>query len=425
MKQLMIGICKGCKQLIDEAKTRGVYTIVAGPELEGRTAESLGADEYWNMDTSDVDELERRCKEAGVDAVINGISTFNISICIELARRLGLPCYATDESWHYTVDKYDFKDLCRKTGVPVAKDYFVSDPPTLDELDSIEFPVVVKAVDQSANRGMSYCYEKKDIAPALKKAKSVSKSDKVVIERRLEGREYAAHYAMAKGKASLTDFCCMLSQPGYPGNCYSMTTTETDMLDVFLKEVHPGLLKFMEEAGINEGVCWFEMLSDVDGHLYVIEMGYRMSGELFAIPMRDVNGFDEYKWLNDISLGIEHTEADLPESLTQLPERVGSSYIIWSNDKEGTISKLEGLDEVAKLKGVEIDNVLHVGSKFRAYQYLVVILIESEDVYELIDTVKKINDLVKIEDQNGDNIVIYYDDFETLLEMNKKGRKGK
>ena len=59
IKQLTIGICKGCKQLIADAKKRGVYTIVAGPEIEGRTAESLNADEYWNMNTSDIDALEK------------------------------------------------------------------------------------------------------------------------------------------------------------------------------------------------------------------------------------------------------------------------------------------------------------------------------------------------------------------------------
>ena len=419
----MIGICKGSAQLIADAKRRGVYTIVAGPEIEGRTADSLAADEYWNMDTSDIDALERKCREERVGAIINGISTYNIGVCIELGKRLNLPCYATSEGWNYTIDKYEFKKLCRETGVPIAKDFFVSNPPTEEELNKIKFPVVVKAVDLSANRGMSYCNTIDEIRPACDYARSLSLSTNIVVERKLEGTEYASHYAIANGKAALTDFCCMLSQPGFPGNCYSLTTTETDFLDVYLHEVHPYIVKFIEAADIKEGVCWFEMMSDKDGHLYVLEMGYRMSGDLFSIPIRQVNGFDEFKWLNDISLGIKHMEKDLPRDLESIPARVGSSYIIWSNDTSGTIARLDGLEQITEMKGVEVDNILHIGSQYEPYQYLAVILIESADYKELINTIATINSLVRIENEKGENIVIYFDDFKKIEKMNLVGRK--
>ena len=407
----MIGICMGSKQLIDDAKSRGVYTIAVGPKTGGRTVSSLGADEYIEMDTSNIAALEQICRQEKIDAIICGISTFNIGICIELSKCLGLPFYATESNWRYTIDKYIFKELCRETNVPVAKDYFVSDPPTGEELNLIEFPVVVKAVDQSANRGMSYCNELQDIAPACAYARSVSNSTNVIIEKKLGGTEYGVHY-----------LCCMLSQPGYPGNCYSITSTETDRLSVYLQEVHPHIVDFIKKAGIREGVCWFELMADTDGHLYVLEMGYRMSGDLISIPMKQVCGFDEYKWLNDISLGIKHTVDSMPKIPIKIPERIGTSYIIWSNEKSGIISRLDGLEQVEQLKGITIDNILHVGSTFHAYQYLVVVLIESDTIEELIEQIRQINRLVKIEDEHGENIAIYYDDFATLKRMSYEGR---
>ncbi len=412
-KLLMIGVCKGSRELIADAKSRDIYTVVVGPESEGRTVGSLQADEYWNMDTADIDALEEKCRTEEITAVINGISTFNISVCMELARRLGLPCYCTPKAWHYTVDKYDFKKLCREVGVPVAKDFYVSNPATKKELERIQFPVVVKAVDQSANRGMSYCYNVEDIQPACDLARSVSASSNVVIEKMLEGTEYTAHYAVADGRAALIDFCCMYSQTGFPGNCYSITTTETDQLENFLTEVHPALVKFIDKAGIKEGVCWFEMMLDRDAHLYVLEMGYRMSGDLFAIPMRDVCGFDTYKWLNDISLGIKHEVKDLPKSLDSIPDRIGTTYILWSNSVQGTVSKIEGLEKLAKYPGIYIDNILKVGSQIRAHQYLVVILIDSANVDELVKTIQMINKVVKIE-VNDEDAVIRFTDFHKL-----------
>lgn len=422
MKQLMIGASDGSKELVADAKKRGVYTIVVGQNDKGRTLESIEADEQWVMDTTDIDNLEKKCREEKVDAIINGISTFNIEVCMELAKRLNLPCYATPESWHYTMNKYDFKKLCREVGVPVAKDFFVSDVPTKEELEKIQYPVVVKAVDLSSNRGMSYCYEPSDIQPACEYARSLSTSTNVVIEKMLEGTEYTAHYAMADGKASLVNFCCMFSQTGYPGNCYSITTSETDELENFLAEVHPNLKKFIYKAGIKEGVCWFEMMLDKDGHLYVLEMGYRMSGDLYAIPIREVCGFDSYKWLNDISLGIKHTFEDLPEEMHRVPERIGTSYILWSNEKQGKITKLEGLDEIRKLPGVYVDNVLRIGSHINPHQYLVIILIESKDIKELIETIRSINDTVEIEVENYGSAYIKFTDFDKIEEKAKKLR---
>lgn len=414
IKQLMIGVSKGSEQLIADAKSRGVYTIIAGLQSSGRTVASLGADEWWEIDTSNIDALEKKCRAENVTAVINGISTYNINVCMELAKRLQLPCYATPESWHYTVDKFDFKKLCREVGVPVARDYFVSNPPTKEELQRIQYPVVVKAVDLSANRGMSYCYKAEDIQPACELARSLSASSNVVIEKMLEGTEYASHYAIADGKASLINFCCMLSQSGYPGNCYSVTSTETDQFENYLEEVHPYLLRFIEKAGIREGVCWFEMMLDQDGHLYVLEMGYRMSGDLYAIPMRDVCGFDTYKWLNDISFGIQHGADDLPTSMSALPNCIGTSYILWSNEKKGQITRFEGLEEIGMIPGVTVDNFLHVGSSIDPYQYLVVILINSSDLADLVKKINLINSLIKIEVGNGEDVVIRFTDFHKI-----------
>ena len=43
-----------------------------------------------------------------------------------------------------------------------------------EDLDAIQYPVVVKAVDQSANRGMSYCFSSDEMDEAVKKARAVS-----------------------------------------------------------------------------------------------------------------------------------------------------------------------------------------------------------------------------------------------------------
>ena len=98
MKLLMLGTTgRGTKELLLEAKRRGIYTIVTDNLSVEKAPLKLLADEYWMISTADIDVLEEKCREEGVAAIMNGISTFNISVCMELCKRLNLPCYCTPE----------------------------------------------------------------------------------------------------------------------------------------------------------------------------------------------------------------------------------------------------------------------------------------------------------------------------------------
>lgn len=412
-KLLILGASKGTAQLIDTAHARGVWTTLAGPDGWSRPLDSFGADEIWVVDTTDLDTLERKCRESGVRGVLCGVSQFNTENVLALTKRLGLPCYCTPDAWQYTVNKRAFKDLCIRSGVPVARDFAPNGVPTDEELELIEYPVVVKATDLSANRGMSFCNTKEEVVAACELALSVSNRDKVIIEKMMRGREYTAHYALADGEASLVNFCAMFHEPGYPVNCYSVTTTATDRLPQYLAEVDTPFVRALKAGGATEGVAWLELMLDDDGHFYVLEMGYRMSGDLWALPMRDVCGFDTYDWLIDVALGKKHTVADLPAPQRAIPERCGMTYILWS-EHEGTIADITGLEEVAAMDGVFVDSALRVGDHVSAHAYMVVITMCAGDYREAESIVRKINDVVSIVDENGEGLVIKFSDFETL-----------
>ncbi len=415
-KLLMLGSTgRGTTELLKEAKSRGIYTIITDNLTVEQAPVKKIADEYWMISTNEVDLLEQKCREEGISGITNGISTFNISITMELCKRLGLPCYSTPQSWYYTIDKRAFKDLCIKHKVPVAKDYYISKHPTDEELNSIQFPVVVKAVDLSANRGMSYCKNKEEVVKACEYARSLSASDTVIVEKMLQGREYSAWYVMADGEICFLTFGVMLSQTGYPSNCYSITTTCTDRKDQFLKEVNPYVIEALKNAGCKEGIGWIEMMLDTDGHFYVLEMGYRMSGDMLALPYCDVYGFNSYKWLIDIAMGVKHTSSDLPFNAQE--KGIACSYILWSKEG-GTVSSITGLQTIQNIKTLNIDSRLRVGDKVAAHQYLVVITFVAKDCEDMCSIIDKINHSVHICNENED-IIIRYVDFDVLHGMVK------
>lgn len=422
-KLLMMGTTPTSIELINMAKAQGIYTITTDYLEPEQSPAKLISDEYWMISTADLDALEKKCREEGVSAVLAGISEFNIERMAELCQRLELPCWCTPESWNAIQKKHNFKRLCRENGVPVATDYYLSNPPTEEELAQIVYPVVIKPVDQNSNVGMSYCYNREDVIKGCEYARSLSAYDTVIVERMLDGVEYIAHYAMADGKAVLFSFAAMLSEEGYPENCYSMTTTGTDKLNHYLAEVDSAVTRALHEAGCHEGVAWCEMILDKDGHFYLLEMGYRPTGDMIAIPLKEVAGFDTLTWLLDTAVGKKHTVNDLPKKLTASPVSCACAYILWSKAR-GTATRMEGLDKLMTMPNVYVRNLVYEGKEIEAYDYMIVIAFDAENCKEMCRTIEMINRTVKVLDENGSDLTIYYTDTDRLLKMYQTGREN-
>lgn len=423
-KLLMLGTSYGTCEMLRYAKSIGVHTIVTDYNEPEHSLGKQISDEYWMINTGDLDTLEARCREEGVNAVVCGISEFNLEMCMELCRRLGLPCYCTPEAWHFSRDKDDFKRLARSLGAPLPDDYYLSDPPTRAELDAVKYPVVVKPVDLSCNRGISYCHNEQELLEACALARSMSKSPKLIVERMLHGEEWYSFYAFAEGEISLMALCAMYSQPGEPKNCYSITSTVSNNVERYVAEIDPYIQKVLKAVGCREGIGWVQVMLDEDGHFYIIEMGYRLDGDMMYIPIKSLLGFDTVAWLVDYALGRRNDPAMLPPSQTKAYKRCGSSYMLWTNN-DGVIASIEGLDEIAAIPRVTVDSLACVGDELTQYQPLGDILFDTDDIEETCRFIRKVNDTVKITNDRGENVLIYYDDFDYLRKVYEDGLAGR
>jgi len=108
-KLLMLGTSTASAEMIACAKKMGAYVIATDNFPYEESHSKQLADEYWMISTGEVDVLEAKCRETGVNAVICGISEFNQDMALELCKRLDLPSYCDEETWHYGRNKVDFK----------------------------------------------------------------------------------------------------------------------------------------------------------------------------------------------------------------------------------------------------------------------------------------------------------------------------
>lgn len=419
-KLLILGTSTATWEIIEYAKSKGIYTIVTDDRDPDVSFAKKWADEYWMINTSETELLCEKCKKENVNGVICGLSEYNIEMMMRLTQRLGLPCYCTPEAWLYSKDKDEFKKLCKKLGVPIAKDYYVSENLTDEELDLVEYPVVVKPVDQNGNRGISYCYNKQELIEAYHYARSFSKSDKIIVEKMLSGKEWYTYYAMADGEISLVAQNGMYAQSGELKNLYSLTSTVSDNIIKFTQEINPKIIKLLKEVGCKEGIAWVQEMLDSDGEFYIIEMGYRLPGDMTFVQYEKMMDFNSIAWLVDYALGKKNDPSELPASQQRAFEKCGCSYNIWVS-KEAVLKEIVGLDKVLEIPGVKFHSSTRPGDNMRKHGHVGTFTFVTENCDEMCNVISLINKYIKVLDTQDEDIMIKYTDFDYMKNLYQEG----
>lgn len=420
----MLGTSYMSCEMVRYAKSIGVYTIVTDPKEPQESIAKLVSDEYWMINVGEVDLLEAKCREEGVTAIICGISEFCLEVCMELCKRLGLPCYCTPEAWHFSRDKVDFKKICHEVGAPVAEDYYISEAETDEEIDNVKLPVVVKPIDLSANRGISYCHTREELVKGIKLARSMSKSKKLVVERMLEGEEWYSSYAFSNGVPRFLALNGMYAQPGEPKFCYTITSTVSNHVEQYIKEINPYILKVLEKVGCKEGYAWVQVMLDKDGHFYILEMGYRLDGDMMFIPYRDMLGYDTVKELVDMACGKKSSIEDLPKNQEHAFNRCGTGLILWTN-KGGVLKEIRGMEELSKLPGLYVETLERVGDVLTPYSIVGNVCFTTDTIEEMCELIEKVNKTVQFINDSGEDVIIKYTDFDYLKKVYYEGLEGK
>lgn len=422
----MLGTSNGSCEMVRYAKSQGIYVIVTDYLEPQKSPAKLIANEYWMINTGALNELEKKCIEEKVTAIFCGVSGFNINAAMELCKRLHFPFYCTPEALHFGRDKYDFKKICRELNVPVAKDYFLSDNFTDEDAKDVIFPIVVKPVDRGANLGISFCNNIPELRKAIKVARSVSDNPKIIIEKMLHGEEWFSTYAISNGVPRFLTLNAMYPEPSYPASCYCLTTTATSHIEQYLQEINGKIEKVLQAIGCTNGYAWVQVMRDEnDGKFYIIEMGYRLDGDLLYLPIKDLLGYDVNKAMVDYACGIDSSkENPLPPPQKHALVKCGSGQRLWTK-KACTITKVEGLDEIAKIPGVNVEMRRNVGDKEDIYRPLGSITFTSKNCDELAKMVDLINKTVHIYDENGEDVIIKFTDMDKVKRIYQDGLEGK
>ena len=171
-KLLILGGNPETTPLVEIANNMGVKTIVSS----GRASDPAkkAAWKAYDVDGMDVDGLIELAKKEQVDGVLVGVADILVPSYCKVCNALNLPCYATRR----IVDVFAFKDVfkatCEKYGVHGIPEYKLDADLKREDLDKIQYPVMIKPVDNGGGVGMTVAYNESELVEGVEKALDAS-----------------------------------------------------------------------------------------------------------------------------------------------------------------------------------------------------------------------------------------------------------
>lgn len=398
-------------EIINEAKKLGVYTIVTDNHTDWSLSPAkYVADEAYDLSWSDMDALEKLCRERNVDGCLAGYSERRVECLTELCKRMGFYCYTEGADLGTIFSKDKFREACINAGIPATAAYDIND-------ENISFPVIVKPVDNAGSRGVSVCKDREELNKAYENACKSSISGRAIIEEFLDGDdpryEPVFFYTIHNGTATLSNSLDRIMVDfGFGdgiikqavGNVYP-----SRYLESFIEKQDAQYRELFRSLGMKNGYALMQGKMK-NGNFVTVDLGYRLEGSLTFHYSDFING------INVIQMMIRHAltgtmgddsiinEKDVPRF-----DKTGVTLTLLAT--KGTIASISGLDEIKDEKCViyvcpkmKVGTVCKLPADYS--QVFARIYMCSDNKQELMDTIEKIYSTVKVLDEEGNNMLI-------------------
>ena len=411
-KLIVLGGTAASLDVVKNAKKLNIYTIVTDDQKD-RVAKKI-ADESAMVSTTDIDGLVELVRKTKADGIFCGPSEFNIRNMIRACIKAGLPCYTDMDTWDKCANKDVFKQYCREYSVDCVPEYIVTEETTDEELERLDYPVIFKPVDRCSSIGISVCTCKEEAKIAFKKAMDASNCKRIICEKYIEnnGEIFGVRYFLKNGEAyPYLMIDTYVADPYKRTSLISeVTITPSKYSDYYMKNMDMYVRKMFKGMGLKDGTVFVQALP-YKGKIYFHEMGYRLSGGLIFKLTEPLMNINDMQMMIRFSVGGEIiTEDELNRIDLSCGKKVGGQLMIPL--REGTITKIIGLDEIKKLPTV-VDFIQYYAENetiskgcigtlqqlFGRFSFI------AESQEELINSIKMIQNTLKVYDEYGENML--------------------
>ena len=421
-KLLILGGNPETTPLVEMANGMGIKTIVASARHTDPAKKA--AWKASDVDGMDVPGLIALARDEKVDGVLVGVADILVPSYCKVCDALGLPCYATQK----IVDVFSFKDVfkatCEQYGVHGIPEFYLDADMKREDLDKIEYPVMVKPVDNGGGVGMKVCYNEDELREGVKLALENSHKKRFIVERYMQCDDMGMYYTFKDGYCSASciyDRYASNEQKGVSRVCLG-GTYPSKHIDEYFTRMHDNAVRMFKEIGIKNGVLMLSGFYE-NGEFYVYDTGFRLQGEAPHLLMKAIHGFDQREMLIRFALTGSEGDVDLK---TQDDARLRGKWAatLWIDLKKGHIQKIEGLEEAEK-DPVVVANIqrLHEGDDVlpewvgNEKQVLTRMYLVCDTKLQLAEKLKYYQENIKVFDENGNDMRLKGFNVDEALEL--------
>lgn len=414
-KLLVLGGTNASWDVVKEAKKLGAHVTIADREPVTIGVTKKMADEVYQIDTTDIPGLTRLIREKQIDGAFCGPSEFNIRNLIALCEKAGLPCYATMEQWDTCANKATFKELCRRFDVPCVPQFHLTTELRREDLDRLNYPVILKPVDGSSSAGLFVCRNEAEVIEAVPRSAAASKSGEIIAEKCiLSDCGFGCRYIANQGEIYLSavNDRYTVDTPGGKALISSAAIFPSKRIDEFINEINPNVIRMFKSLGIQNGTMFMQALIDQDdGRICFHEMGLRLSGGLIFSMLEAACGYNDLHMMLRFALGGEMAT---PEEIGRIDPYMHGHFIgsLTIPLKAGTIGTIEGIDEIKADPAVldlvqyyQVGDVLEERLIGTLAQHFCRVKLITDSVEAFKEKIDRVQSMIKVRDVNGENMI--------------------
>jgi len=383
------------KEVTRFAEENGIILISVG-DAPAAEMHKVSQEQYY-VDCTDEAAIKQLFAEKHIDGLLSCSGEAVIRKSVAFIDHMGIRYYATARQWDILMNKQKFKEYAGRFGIKKIPDY---DPQSAE----IEFPVIVKPVDNGGSFGISVCNTREELDKAVEYARENSLSGNVICEKFLNGDYFQFEIWRQNGKsyfpytkerlfyAAVGDF------PQQPfADIYPSTSD-----DLIMRELYAPVSEIFDSLGVDNGSCMFQGLI-WNGYPYIMDTAFRLSGGMdFRVVEKD----------KGVDLVASHMEYALTGKFggdfSALSRPLDMSYAtLCIGLKNGKIGKIIGLDKVSRKPYVyslftyyaEGDEMKHSGLFL---QVLSRIFIFGKNICEVKRHMAEVIEMIEVYDENGE-----------------------
>lgn len=286
--------------LILKAKSLGYETHVFAWQ-DGSIGEKT-ADYFYPISIVEKDEILKKCKEIGIDAIATIASDLATLTVNYVAEKLGLPGNSL-ECTKKSTNKYEMRKAFKEAGVATPGFEIVSSPKDIEKLNDMEYPLIVKPTDRSGSRAITKIYKKEELEEAISKAIENSFEKKAIVEEYIEGNEFSAEGITYNGEHKFLTIT-RKATTGAPHFIETGHIEPAGLTKNMEEKIYNELTKALTALKITNSATHSEFKITPNGDIRIIEIGARMGGDCIGSDLVQIStGYDFVKMVIDVAMG--------------------------------------------------------------------------------------------------------------------------